>query len=653
MTEFKKILIANRGEIAVRVITTAKKMGFATVAVYSDADATAPHVQEADEAVHIGPSPVGESYLKIDNIIQAAKISGADAVHPGYGFLSENNAFAAACEAYGICFIGPPALAIELMGSKRQSKLAVEKAGVPTVPGYDGADQSLDTLAQEASRIGTPLMIKASAGGGGRGMRLVNDLAQIHHELKSARSEAENAFGSGELILEKAIIKPRHIEIQIFADQQGNCVYLWERDCSVQRRHQKVVEEAPSPFLSQELRTTMGEAAVKVAQLCNYVGAGTVEFLVDENGSFYFLEMNTRLQVEHPVTEMITGLDLVEWQLRVAAGEPLPLKQDAIQLGGHAIEVRLYAEDPYQNYLPQTGPIHYWETEQQTGVRVDSGVRSGSLISPFYDPMLAKIIAHGPDRSTALRRLERALSKTVLLGTQTNRAFLKQLIRHPGFQAGAATTAFINEHQYAWQAATEKDESSRAVYAAALLHIVNSNNPLNARSRFTLAGSINKHTCQASGHEVIEVYTPEGTSRLQIDLHQQEARITELNPELPAITRKMHFYCTDGMIFLDDGDRAYHFHNVTHEPSEKVARKGSGNVLAPMDGNLVSIEVQSGDTVKVGDIVAVVEAMKMEHQLKASINGCVTRIDAKVGEQLKARQLILLIQGENTELETP
>ncbi|MEE2731557.1 MAG: acetyl/propionyl/methylcrotonyl-CoA carboxylase subunit alpha [Pseudomonadota bacterium] len=651
MTEFKKILIANRGEIAVRVIATAKKMGYATVAVYSDADARALHVQQADEAVHIGPSPVAESYLNIDHIIHAARVSGADAIHPGYGFLSENSAFAAACEANAICFIGPPSPAIELMGSKRQSKLAVEKAGVPTVPGYDGADQSLDTLAREAERIQTPLMIKASAGGGGRGMRLVTDLNNIKSDLQSARSEAEHAFGSGELILEKAILNPRHIEVQVFADQFGHCVYLWERDCSVQRRHQKVVEEAPSPFLTAPMRKTMGEAAVKVAQLCDYVGAGTVEFLVDEAGAFYFLEMNTRLQVEHPVTEMITGLDLVEWQLRVAAGEPLPLAQHQITLNGHAIEVRLYAEDAYRNYLPQTGPVHLWQTEPEGGIRIDSGVQSGSEVSPFYDPMLAKIIAHAADRRTAIRKLDRALCNTVLLGTQTNRGFLRQLITHPTFNAGAATTAFIAEHQSQWQAPTGETEHQHAMIAAALLHsqqrqTPNLHNKLGTASRLTLAATDTTYLCRASGADIITITCREQMLQLQLEWQGCLVRVSFLAPDQPAHSRRYHFLQREESLYLDDGNQAFHFRNISHAASEKASRKGSGHVMAPMDGNLVSINVEVGSSVKQGDIVATVEAMKMEHQLRASVAGSVAEIRAQAGDQLKARQLILLINEE-------
>lgn len=391
--KFSKVLIANRGEIAVRVMQTAKAMGYQTVAVYSDADRHARHVQEADEAVYIGASKVSESYLSITKIIDACKKTGADAVHPGYGFLSENTDFAQACIDNQITFIGPTASAIELMGSKRLSKIAMIEAGVPCVPGYEGDRQDLEYLADQAEQIGFPIMVKASAGGGGRGMRLVQQATELIEALQTARSEAENAFGSGELILEKAVIAPRHVEIQIFGDTHGNYVYLFERDCSIQRRHQKVVEEAPCPVMTPELRLQMGEAAVAAAKACAYVGAGTVEFLLDASGAFYFLEMNTRLQVEHPVTELITGLDLVEWQLRVANGEHLPLQQHELTLNGHAIEVRLYAEDPRQDFLPQTGQVLRWQPATLPNVRIDHGILATDEVSPFYDPMVAKVIA--------------------------------------------------------------------------------------------------------------------------------------------------------------------------------------------------------------------------------------------------------------------
>ncbi|HSS82544.1 MAG TPA: biotin carboxylase N-terminal domain-containing protein, partial [Reyranella sp.] len=418
---FSKILVANRGEIAWRVMRTARAMGYRTVAAYSDADKDAPHVCFADEAVRIGPPPVGESYLSIDRILEAAHKSGVDAIHPGYGFLSENEAFATACENAGLVFIGPPPAAIAAMGNKAAAKRRMIDAGVPCVPGYQGPDQSDANLAKEARKIGLPAMVKAAAGGGGRGMRLVERDADLLEAIRTARAEAESAFGSGELILEKAVVDARHVEIQVFADAHGNAIHLGERDCSVQRRHQKVIEEAPSPAVNADLRNRMGAAAVAAARTIGYRSAGTVEFLLGADGAFYFLEMNTRLQVEHPVTEAITGQDLVAWQLKVAAGEKLPLTQEQVRFSGHAIEVRLYAEDAYAGFLPQTGRIDVWRPATGPGIRVDHGMKDGLAISPFYDPMIAKVIAHGANREEARTRLVQALRDTVVLGPITNR----------------------------------------------------------------------------------------------------------------------------------------------------------------------------------------------------------------------------------------
>ena len=440
----RSVLIANRGEIACRIARTAAAMGIRTVAVYSDADAGAPHVRACDAAVRIGPPPVAESYLNIAAIIDAGKQAGADAVHPGYGFLSENASFAEACVAAGLTFVGPPASAIAAMGNKAAAKARMEAAGVPVVPGWRGADQSDGTLLEAARRIGLPVMVKAAAGGGGRGMRLVTDDAALEAAIKGARNEAASAFGSGELLLEKAVTDARHVEVQIFADTHGTVIHLGERDCSVQRRHQKVIEEAPSPAVPAELRARMGAAAVAAAKAVNYVGAGTVEFLLGGDGAFYFLEMNTRLQVEHPVTEAVTGLDLVEWQFRIADGEPLPLRQEQVALRSHAIEVRLYAEDPARNFLPQSGSVVAWR--KPPGVRTDAGIESGQAISPWYDPLLAKIIAHGATREEARAKLIAALERTVLLGLPTNRRFLIDLLSHSDFAAGKATTGFIGQH---------------------------------------------------------------------------------------------------------------------------------------------------------------------------------------------------------------
>ena len=445
MNNFNSILIANRGEIACRVIRTAKKLGYRTVAVYSDADAGAPHVKLADDAVRIGSGPVGESYLVPELILQAAASSGAESIHPGYGFLSENAAFAEAVESAGLVFIGPTREAIDVMGNKAESKRRMIEAGVPCVPGYEGHDQSDKTLIAEGLKIDLPLMVKAAAGGGGRGMRLVHDQADLANAIKLARAEAEGAFGSGELILEKAIIEPRHVEIQVFADTFGNTVHLGERDCSVQRRHQKVIEEAPCPIMTPELREKMGQSAIDAAKSVNYRGAGTVEFLLDDSGFFYFLEMNTRLQVEHPVTELITGLDLVALQISVAQGEPLDFSQADLDLEGHAIEVRLYTEDPSQDFLPASGPVDLWAPASGVGVRIDDGISTGQAISPFYDPMVAKVIGYGPTREAARLRLIGALKETVLFGTPSNKDFLIQCLEKQSFIDGAATTAFIGE----------------------------------------------------------------------------------------------------------------------------------------------------------------------------------------------------------------
>ena len=441
----RKLLIANRGEIAVRINRTAQALGYRTVAVYSEADAGALHVTEADEAVCLGPAQANASYLNSEAVLEAARITGADSIHPGYGFLSENAEFARACRAAGLVFVGPPEAAIELMASKRRAKEAMVAAGVPVVPGYESARASDAALTDAADALGYPLMIKASAGGGGRGMRLVRQASELAEALTRARSEARQAFGDDELILERAVVDARHVEIQVFADRHGHVVHLGDRDCSIQRRHQKVVEEAPSPFVTPALRQAMGEAAVRAARACGYEGAGTVEFLVGQDRTFYFLEMNTRLQVEHPVTEQITGQDLVAWQLAVAEGRPLPLTQAEIPLHGHAIEARLYAEDPARAFQPQTGTLLRFDAATGEGVRVDTGVRTGDRISPHYDPMLAKIVAWGSDRDQARRRLIRALEDTVVFGVTTNRHFLSRVIDHDLFGQGNATTAFLEQ----------------------------------------------------------------------------------------------------------------------------------------------------------------------------------------------------------------
>ncbi|MBL8673755.1 MAG: ATP-grasp domain-containing protein, partial [Rhodospirillales bacterium] len=469
MMAFTKILIANRGEIACRVARTARALGYRTVAVHSDADAAALHVDSCDEAVALGGDLAADTYLDAAKLVAVARATGADAVHPGYGFLSENAGFARACAEAGLVFIGPPADAIDAMGNKAAAKRLMIAAGVPCVPGYQGAGQDDATLRAEAMRIGLPVMVKAAAGGGGRGMRLVAAKPDLADAIRMARDEAVNAFGSGELILEKAVVDARHVEIQVFADSHGAVIHLGERDCSVQRRHQKVVEEAPSPAVSADLRARMGAAAVAAARAIGYRGAGTVEFLLAGDGAFYFLEMNTRLQVEHPVTEAITGQDLVAWQLRVAAGGHLPLRQDEVRFDGHAIEVRLYAEDPYAGFLPQTGTVAAWRPAAGPGLRVDHGIRDGQVISPFYDPMIAKVIAHGADRAEARRKLAMALEDTVVLGPVTNKHFLVRVLRDAVFADGGATTAFIGERFQAEALAPPAPEDAHwALVAAAI-----------------------------------------------------------------------------------------------------------------------------------------------------------------------------------------
>lgn len=660
MPAFNKILIANRGEIACRVMRTAKELGYRTVAVYSVADAGARHVQVADEAVCIGPAQVNQSYLVIDNIIKAAQKTGADAIHPGYGFLSENADFARACEAAGIVFIGPTVEAIHLMGSKRLSKIAMLEAGVPCIPGYEGAAQDEDTLIREAGRIGYPLMIKASAGGGGRGMRLVHEASELAEQIRTARSEAQNAFGSGELILERAVIKPRHVEIQVFGDQLGNIVYLGERDCSVQRRHQKVVEEAPCPVMTPTLRQAMGEAAVKAAASVNYVGAGTVEFLLDQSGEFFFLEMNTRLQVEHPVTELITGQDLVAWQIRAAAGQPLPLKQDEIRLTGHAMEVRLYAEDAAHNFLPQTGQVLRWEPELLDGVRIDHGLVEGQEISPFYDPMLAKIIAYGATRDDARRKLVRAVEECVLLGVNGNQRFLANLLVNPEFASGNATTAFIAEHFNADPSLTaQAPAASELAIAAALLYQQSANARAHQRElagwrsagsapwQFTLKHGEHKHRInlevQVAGSQPSLLATV-GDTQVSLTLLASDGRWLTL--ELDGIRRRIAYQQQGEQLWLYGHYGNLELLDVTHEPAGGQNAASSGAVKAPMDGAIVDVLVSEGERVSKGQLLVVLEAMKMEHPMKAGVDGTVRRIGISKGDQVKNRQLLVEIEAD-------
>lgn len=642
---FSKILVANRGEIAVRVMQTAKAMGYATVAVYSDADRHARHVQLADEAVYIGASKVSESYLSIANIIQACNKTGADAVHPGYGFLSENTDFAAACIEHGITFIGPSAASIQLMGSKRLSKIAMLAAGVPCVPGYEGEQQDIQHLATHAEKIGYPLMVKASAGGGGRGMRLVQQHSELLEALKTARSEAENAFGSGELILEKAVIAPRHVEIQVFGDMHGNHVYLFERDCSIQRRHQKVVEEAPCPVMTPELRQKMGEAAVAAAKSCAYIGAGTVEFLLDQSGQFYFLEMNTRLQVEHPVTEMVTGLDLVEWQLRVANGEPLPLMQSELTLTGHAIEVRLYAEDPRQDFLPQTGHVLRWQPSTLPNVRIDYGLLPEDEISPFYDPMVAKIIAYGKTRADAIRLLARAVDDCVLLGVDSNKQFLVNLLRHPIIVAGDTNTAFIQQHFHSDPSLHLQriDLESLAVAAAILTHAFQ-------QTSWNTAIAPSLPLKLKVGDQKLEIFVRQIAQRITVETCGQSQTIELVQQDheqliyvIDGVRRKVDYVLKDQQLYLDSGNGNLCIENITYAAPEIIQLAGDGKTRAPMDGVIVNIAVNPGDIVVKGQTLLILEAMKIQQQIKADVDGEVEEILGQMGQQVKKRQVLMHI----------
>jgi geranyl-CoA carboxylase alpha subunit len=653
MPTLRKILIANRGEIACRIQRTAQALGYRTVAVFSDADADALHVRLADEAVHIGPSAVAQSYLNSAAIIDAARRSGADAIHPGYGFLSENAGFAAACLEAGLIFIGPSPEAIELMGSKRLSKLAMLDAGVPCIGGYQGAEQDDATLAREAGRIGFPLMIKASAGGGGRGMRLVESAEQLPEQLRTARSEALHAFGSDELILEQALIDPRHVEIQLFGDQHGQLVYLAERDCSIQRRHQKVIEEAPCPVMTPELRRAMGEAAIKAARAVNYVGAGTVEFLLDSRGQFYFLEMNTRLQVEHPVTELITGLDLVAWQLNIAAGLPLPLSQEQVEINGHAIEVRLYAEDPAQGFLPQTGQISHWAPALEDGVRIDHGLLEGQQVSPFYDPMLGKVIAWGATREEARRKLLRAIEDSVLLGVQTNQRLLAALLDHPGFVAGEFSTGFIPKHfhdhpslkPHAPSAAELAVAAALFYHQSARVHAPGLNGWRN-NSGAPLQQQIGLQEARW-GTEIAAL----GEAQLSVQVAGESVvlHLLEITPrvahlQINGLRRRYPYAFNGGQLWLWTRPGALVLQDLTLAPVAGQTSLASGTLKAPMDGAIVDVLVSEGSQVNKGQLLLVLEAMKMEHPLKAGIDGVIKRLQVNPGDQVKNRQILLEVE---------
>jgi 3-methylcrotonyl-CoA carboxylase alpha subunit len=665
---FKKILIANRGEIACRVAATARRLGIQTVAVYSDADAGAKHVQACDQAVHVGGSAPKDSYLRWERILQAAKDTGAEAVHPGYGFLSENEDFAKACAAAGLVFIGPPAAAILAMGLKAESKRLMEKAGVPLVPGYHGADQAPALLQREADRIGYPVLIKASAGGGGKGMRVVEKSEDFAAALASCQREAINSFGSDAVLIEKYVQRPRHIEIQVFGDTQGNCVYLFERDCSVQRRHQKVLEEAPAPGMTENLRAQMGAAAVAAAKAVNYVGAGTVEFIVEqtaydqpESMRFYFMEMNTRLQVEHPVTEAITGLDLVEWQLRVASGEPLPLRQDQLRIQGHAIEARICAENPDNNFLPATGTLQVYRKPQArsferanmadvgVAVRIDDGVREGDTISPFYDSMVAKLIVHGDTREQALARLDTALAQTHIVGLSTNVQFLRHVVRSPAFAQAQLDTALIQrEAAVLFQQETVGLPAAVAAVVAHTLHAekaLQGPDPFSRRDgwqshgvaqrRFEFVWQDEPRSARLGyGHDGALSLSLEGPALVAGDLRfvADGAGLWVQWGEAPRLFSQLDWQGETAHLFTPQGaTRITVLDPLAH--AGETAQEG-GRLTAPMPGKVVSFAVQAGDAVKAGQPLAVMEAMKMEHTIAAPHDGTVVELLYAPGDQV-------------------
>ena len=661
MKALTTLLVANRGEIAVRVMRTAKAMGLRTVAVYSEADANAQHVREADQSVCIGPAPVADSYLQLDAILDAAERTGADCIHPGYGFLSENQAFASACEAKGIEFFGPPNAAIEVMGDKARAKRAMIDAGVPCVPGYQGDDQKISTLVAEAKKIGLPVMVKAAAGGGGRGMRLVHELSELETAIDMAQSEAKNAFGSSELIIEKAVMRPRHVEIQVFADKAGNTVYLGERDCSIQRRHQKVVEEAPCPVMTPELREAMGRSAVEAAKAVNYVGAGTVEFLLDEAGEFYFLEMNTRLQVEHPVTEMVTGYDLVEWQIRVARGEDLPAEQEDIELFGHAIEVRLYAEDPASGFLPSTGAIKLFTQPQGPGIRVDAGVETGDEVTPFYDAMVAKLITYGDTREDARLKMRSALQGTALFGPENNRDFLIDVMDRDEFISGAATTAFIADN-YGDAFTPAAVSSADLASAGAIQHV------LAMETHHSQSASVNEELLDwvsmgrvtdtksydvgEDAREVLVVPLNAGEYEVSVGTDSHHLVVTDIDDnamtlEVDGLSKRYHYHPeAPATLYLASDSLSMMLADSTRIPPEAEEAAGGGTITAPMHGQLLSIDVATGDVVTKGQRIAVLEAMKMQHELIAPGDGAVVDVMAVAGKQIGAGDLIMMLELE-------
>ncbi|CAG9260811.1 acetyl/propionyl/methylcrotonyl-CoA carboxylase subunit alpha [Paraburkholderia caribensis] len=669
---FNKILIANRGEIACRVAATCKRLGITSVAVYSDADANAKHVAACDEAVHIGGSTAAESYLRVERIIEAAIATGAQAVHPGYGFLSENEDFAHACEKAGIAFIGPPVEAIAAMGSKAAAKALMHSAAVPLVPGYHGDDQNADLLHRQADEIGYPVLLKASAGGGGKGMRVVTRTEEFDAALASCKREAASSFGNDRVLIEKYLTRPRHVEVQVFADKHGGAVYLFDRDCSVQRRHQKVLEEAPAPGLQPHVRRAMGEAAVAAARAVNYVGAGTVEFIMTEGGEFYFMEMNTRLQVEHPVTEMVTGLDLVEWQLRVAANEPLPLAQDQLKIEGHAIEARIYAEHPARGFLPSTGTLKHLRMPEgvefsigvggeRAPVRIDSGVREGDTITPFYDPMIAKLIVHGASREEALKRMSQALRGCEVVGPHTNVEFLQRIVASVPFSTGDLDTGLIERHHDALFAPVEKPFiEALALACGALLTreggVEHGASPWDALSHWRLNGgytqALNWRDVEKEAAFTV-VFSRDGETRtLTHDGRTEPFKwwTGAGKHEYGATIGDAH---VTGRVFID-GDTfhvfcrgealAFEWQNLLAHAAD--AEHGEGRLTAPMPGKVIAVLVEQGAAVEKGQPLIVMEAMKMEHTIGAPTAGKVAEVLYAVGDQVADGAQLLVLDVE-------
>jgi len=665
MSRINKLLIANRGEIACRVITTCQRMGIKTVAVFSDVDAGALHVEMADEAVHIGPAAAAESYLVADKIIAAAKQTGANAIHPGYGFLSENPEFSEACAANDIIFVGPSADSMRAMALKGSAKKLMEDAEVPVVPGYHGDDQSLETLAAEANRIGFPVLIKAVAGGGGKGMRKVYAGKDIAAAIEAARREGENSFGNGMLLIEKLIEMPRHIEIQVFGDSDGSAVHLFERDCSLQRRHQKVVEEAPAPGMSAEMRRAMGDAAVRAAEAINYCGAGTVEFIVDvanglDAGKFYFMEMNTRLQVEHPVTEMITGQDLVEWQLLVAEGKPLPMAQDELEahLQGHAVEVRLYAEDPQNDFMPSIGTVGHFDPFADTiaGGRIDAGVRAGDTVSIHYDPMIGKLIAWGEDREQAIITLTNLVAETPVTGLVTNRDFLIRALTHPDFKAGKVHTGFIGDNEAALMDAYRPEAKDYALAAFSIVgsrqHRIAADDPWQQADNFRLNltateklwfdtgnGELLTVEMQESGHDFIATINGKNFSANSVEVAGDVMTLTVNG------LRSRHFCgVTDTQVTIVHDDRTVVLARHARDGGGDDDADGPGTITAPMPGKILEVKVTDGDVVEKGAPLLVMEAMKMEQTISAPRDGKVTGLSLKEGQQVGDGAILLIIE---------